>query len=563
MKMKSFLVISTTILSICFAMQQGQTQEQSWAYNQINIPLSTEISSDDSMDEVIVAVVDDAFRLSHKEIKDFIYHNPHEIANNQLDDDGNGYVDDVSGWDISDDDADVSVLSGMEKKYYHGTYISSIITKIARLYNEKGASKKVKILPIKVLSDGAELTYFHDGYKGIKYAMDNGADIICLAWSGGNPTKEEKEIVAEAVSKGILLIASVGNFQNEEVLNPAQLPSVLAVTAVGQDLRKIKLANYGNQSDIAAPGEAVFAAHPEKNNAYFSLDGTSPAAAIVAGCAAVLKSINTSFTTNQITEALMNSSTLFDNAQHKYNGKMGAGMVNLEAAIQYLTQPSEREKMYSPLRSKGIVHYTSKSNVEHKIAPLGSYHGFTLLPNVDNIQKLKNSSFDIIVEDSIWNTYSFAKMPKRISVPATALTIKTNATLKKKDVFSIAYEGVAIDSTTLYCKGVKKIVETAGIITDGSEKDFYSNLCTCKWIISVPKGKRIKFNFDQIDTEPNIDFVYLIDGKTAIPSNIFAKFSGTNKPPVVTSFTNEVLVWFVTDGKNTGKGWQFSYKTVD
>lgn len=75
-----------------------------------------------------VAVVDDGFRLSHQAIKSFIFTNPKEIIGNKIDDDGNGYVDDVHGWDVSDHDNNVNPPATRLKDFYHGTYIASIIT---------------------------------------------------------------------------------------------------------------------------------------------------------------------------------------------------------------------------------------------------------------------------------------------------------------------------------------------------------------------------------------------------------------------------------------------------
>ncbi len=199
----------------------------SWAYDSIYIPLSSTIS--EQQNPIIVAVVDDAFRLSHNELKDFVYKNPLEIPGNQLDDDGNNFVDDVYGWDISDNDNDVSAPEERSKDFYHGTYVSGIITRVAFLHYGKEASRRIKIMPVKVLSNQASRTYIKDGYKGIRYAMENGADIICLAWSGGNPGNEDLEIIREAHNKGILIIGSVGNFNEERVQHPASEPAVLAV----------------------------------------------------------------------------------------------------------------------------------------------------------------------------------------------------------------------------------------------------------------------------------------------------------------------------------------------
>lgn len=71
---------------------------------------------------------------------------------------------------------------------------------------------KKKIIPIKVLSDRARNTYLADGYKGIRYACEMGADIICCAWSGGSPTEEDKAIINKAIQNGTIIVASAGNF---------------------------------------------------------------------------------------------------------------------------------------------------------------------------------------------------------------------------------------------------------------------------------------------------------------------------------------------------------------
>ena len=89
--------------------------------------------------------------------------------------------DDFLGWDISDHDNDVSVAQVNKNFHYHGTYISSIITNVAKRHYGESASQRIKIMPVMVLSDYATKTYIKDGYKGIKYAIENGADIICVA----------------------------------------------------------------------------------------------------------------------------------------------------------------------------------------------------------------------------------------------------------------------------------------------------------------------------------------------------------------------------------------------
>lgn len=563
---KTIKLTSIMVLAGFFSFQifgQSDTSKiDNWAYDSIHIPVS---GGSDYTNSVLVAVVDDAFRLSHKELKGFIYKNPLEISSNQYDDDGNNYADDVAGWDISDRDNDVSVPEGREKEYYHGTYISSLITRVAFLHYGEEASERVKIMPVKVLSDQSGSTYLRDGYKGIKYAMENGADIICCAWSGGNPGVEEMEIIKEAYEKGILIISSAGNFNEEKLLNPAAVPEVLSVAGVNMDMQKAVYSNFGMDVDIAAPAEAVSGAHPQKDNAYIFDDGTSAATALVAGCAAIIMSKDEELVNADVKDALVNTSLPFNSQTSSYGGKMGAGIVNLEKALQYISDPPDRNRYYSSLRPKGSIVIGRDSELQKwKISPPGSYHGFYLEADISLIKKPGKYSLSVLVNDSVWNSYNLSKMPASLFVPSPSLNILIeNDAFRKNELLKMSYRGKTIDSTTLYCDGIKYLGEEKGEINDGSGQKNYSNNCSCKWIITAPMGKRIKFTFDQMDTQANIDFVYLVDGRTAIPQNFIAKFSGQNIPPVVVSQTNEVLIWFVTDKKSTGEGWQFHYEFVD
>ncbi len=566
MKIASTLAGIIMLASFLFSQSNAQiTTEKlsSWAYDSIDIPISKTIG--EKQNPIIVAVVDDAFRLSHNELKGFIYRNPEEIPGNQLDDDGNDYVDDVSGWDISDKDNDVSVPEGRDKDFYHGTYISSIITRIAFLHYGKEASNIIKIMPVKVLSNQASSTYVKDGYKGIAYAMENGADIICIAWSGGNPGDEDLNIIHEANNQGILIIGSVGNFNEEKIQNPALAPEVLAVAGINMNLQKEETSNYGMQVDIAAPAEYVKGAHPEKDNAYIHINGTSASAALVTGCAAVIMSSKSGLRNMDVRNALMNSSNPFASDFTTYGGKMGAGIVNLSSGLDYMNNIQNRENHFSSLRSKGTLIFDSESHPPYReVNPAGGFHGFYLEPDISNIRNPDKHSFNIILQDTIWNEYNLSNLPDQLFIPSRSFRVNTqNTSFRKNDVFKIKYHGKTIDSTRLYCGGTSYLNIESGTIDDGSGKNNYASNCSCKWIITVPAGKRIKFTFDRMDTQPNVDFVYLVDGHTAIPENFIAKFSGQDIPPVVVSRTNEVLVWFVTDRNSTGSGWQFQYETLE
>lgn len=559
-------VVFTSLFSYTVLAQENQEQLKKWAYDSIHIPINK--NNIFKGKPIIVAVIDDGFNLNHKDIKDFIYKNPLEKNNNSIDEDANGYIDDISGWDISDNDNDVSVSEEHKNDYYHGTYISSIITNIASLHYKDAASDRIKIMPIKVLSDHTNSTYLKDGYEGVKYAIDSGADVICLAWCGGNPNSEEIKIIQEAHDKGILIIASSGNFNEENVLFPASIPNVFSVAGINRNFEKEANSNFGTEIAISAPGENVFGAHSEKENAYFFDSGTSPATAIVTGCAAILLSKKYINNVQEVKEAILNSATLFSSNQVKYNGKMGAGIINLEKAIEYSQEKTNKDAYFSLKRTRGIIIVNkTNSNKEWNINLEGGFHGIHLKPNLKDIKDQEKHSIAISIKDTLWKNYKLSELPSNLFVPSASVKLSfKNNSFKKKNILKIEYYGKPIDSTKLYCQDnpTKINLESgSGFIEDGSAENNYSNSCSCRWIISVPEGKKIKFDFESMDTEPNVDFVHLVNGRTAIPDKIFAKFSGSTKPPTVLSSSNEVLIWFVTDSKNTRGGWRFNYEIIE
>jgi serine protease len=134
---------------------------------------------------------------------------------------------------------------------------------------------------------------------------------------------------------------------------------------------------------------------------------------------------------------------------------------------------------------------------------------------------------------------------------------------KKPKSLDIAYFFETIDSTTLFCRDLIQHNTPKGTIEDGSGPKPYANKCACKWQIKAPLGKRILLEFSMIDTQPNVDFVWVFDGTATIPEYLIGKFSGTNTPPKVISRSHEVLVWFVSDEAHTGQGWTLNYSVVD
>lgn len=530
------------------------------AYKMLQIPdLQSRVSVSKP---IVVAVVDDGFLLTHRALRNYIYTNPTELPNNGIDEDGNGYIDDVQGYDVSDQDNDVSVPKGNEYVYYHGTMIAGVIVRVAEMAFGNNAHLYIRILPVKALSDVADKTYIKDGYEGIRYALTQKPDIIVCAWSGGTFDVKYQPLFTEATSKGIAIFGSAGNFYNEQIDPPASLPSVYAVAAIDSTWRKLPNSNYGKKIDLSAPGDLVYAPHPIADNANSFLDGTSASVALVAGAAAVLKVMQPDAMPLELLAALKNTATPVDADNVSYAGKLGAGMPNVSAAVDYLLNPKARDKYFDSARPEGsIIIDANTSRQQWQMQAQGGVKGIWFYlgtrPKQANKGELLIYQGDSLVMSSPVGTFTGSQFVAGGSAKIQYLG------KRGKEPLVINYEMEPIDSSILFCRERVNITEPEGTITDGSGPENYANNCNCKWIITAPEGKRIRLEFDQFDTQAKIDFVRLFAGDATLQEAALAMFSGPDKPPVIITPTNQVLIWFVTDGTQTGQGWQLQYRFTD
>ena len=530
------------------------------AYNELQLPKQGLIKP---LKPLVVAIVDDGFSLSHRDCKGFFYNNTKEIRGNGVDDDKNGYVDDISGWDVADNDNDVSIPAGREEYFFHGTMVMSIITRISKQCLGEKASDFIRILPVKTMPDKSQKPYLEFGYEGIEYAVNMGADIIVCAWSGGKyDAHKYSHIFESAQKKGILIIGAAGNFYSAQTDPPASVSTVYAVAAVDTLLKKVKNSNYGSKIDVVAAGQNVYAAYPLKDNTYFYGEGTSSAVALVAGCAALLKLAAPLSSPHEIIGALKNTALPVDSINRYYGGKLGAGLPQLTDALNYLLDKNSRPLYFKAERPVGeIILGRSNDRKLWELQPVGGYSNitFTLSGKVKNRAK---DRLDFYTDDSLYSSYLLSEFPLKAEIPGGYAKVAYTGKPGSEPLI-LNYVAKGIDSTTLYCSGTKYLEASTGEISDGSGKGDYANNCSCKWQIKVATGKHVRLEFDQFDTQPKIDNVYVYQGSETLESNLIARFSGPTLPPVVTSASNEVLIWFVTDGTITGKGWHLKYTATD
>lgn len=172
----SLLICLITFVRLCVC---GQPSTQPWHLSAVNLPAKMGIQKNGN--PIVVAIVDDGMRGTHESIQPFLWRNPGEVPFNGVDDDENGFVDDVAGWDVSDDDPNTTPPPTRLEEFYHGTHLAGVVAQMANRVLAEEAHNYIKILPVKSISDYSQRSYLKEGYKGIEYAVSVGADIILCA----------------------------------------------------------------------------------------------------------------------------------------------------------------------------------------------------------------------------------------------------------------------------------------------------------------------------------------------------------------------------------------------
>lgn len=240
--------------------------------------------------EVIVAVIDTGCDVHHPDLRNSIWRNPGEDgldkdgapkAENGIDDDDNGFVDDLYGWNFVDSSSDVSDDHG------HGTHIAGIVG------STSGASAQVSLMILKYYgSESGGLENLRNTIAAVRYAVQMGAAIINYSGGGVLRSAEEEEVLRWAAAQGVLVIAAAGNEgMNSDFFHfyPADydLPNILSVGAIDRSERILKMSNFGvNTVDLMAPGRNIYSTLPGGLHGYMS--GTSQATAFATGVAALL-----------------------------------------------------------------------------------------------------------------------------------------------------------------------------------------------------------------------------------------------------------------------------------
>jgi len=237
--------------------------------------------------DVVVAVIDTGIDYTHPDIKNQMWVNEEELNGKKgVDDDGNGYVDDIYGYDFANNDGDPI------DDHSHGTHCAGVIGAEHNNQGIAGVNAHIKLMGLKFLTKSGSGTSA-GAISSVKYAVDNGAHILSNSWGGGPSSQALQEAIEFAKEKGVLFIAAAGNERNNNDKKPSypanyDISNVISVAASDIKDKMASFSNYGLSVHIAAPGVNILST--VKGGKYASYSGTSMACPHVAGAMALLMS---------------------------------------------------------------------------------------------------------------------------------------------------------------------------------------------------------------------------------------------------------------------------------
>lgn len=308
----------------------GQPYDDLWGVKKVNAPAAWDSGTGQG---IVVAVVDSGIDYNHPDIGANVWTNAAEIPGNGVDDDGDGYIDDVHGWNFAHDGNDPLDDHG------HGTHVAGTIAAVGNnRIGVIGVAPGAQVMAVKILDTTGSCDESVCA-QGIVYAADRGADVINLSWGGDGQSHAIADAVDYAYSLGAVLVAAAGNNGADATgFSPGALWNVITVAATDHSDARASFSNWGSRIDVAAPGVDILSLQAAGTTlgqtvgeGYTRLDGTSMAAPHVTGLAALLLAAHPDYSNEDVRQALRVS------ADHPgaagIDQYFGYGRVNATAAL--------------------------------------------------------------------------------------------------------------------------------------------------------------------------------------------------------------------------------------
>ncbi len=283
--------------------------------------------------DVKIAVVDCGVDYKHEDLAASLWINEAEKNGvTGVDDDHNGYVDDIHGWDFGENDNDpINAPKDPQGYYSHGTHVAGLAAAVTNNgVGVAGSSWGCKYMAVKCAKDDSP-RYITNGYQGIIYAADNGADVINLSWGGGGFSKSERDVTDYAFQKGSVVVASAGNDPTSKPHFPSSYRHVLSVGIVDSQNHKPSWGTWGVAVDIMAPGYEVLSTLP--GNTYGRMSGSSMSTPVAAGVVALVKSRHPDWGPEKLMEQVAFTGDNINVENPTVAGLLGGGLINAYRAV--------------------------------------------------------------------------------------------------------------------------------------------------------------------------------------------------------------------------------------
>jgi len=296
---------------------------------------------------IIIAIVDSGVKWNHPDLRDNIYINWNEMTGvtinwnsgviigwDGIDNDENGYIDDVLGWNFTTLPGDNNVYQSLMENN-HGTHVAGCAGAVGdNNIGVSGVAMNVKLLITRHTPDDVSTAQLFNPYNGILYAADNGAHIINCSWGGTADPTQVNMIIDYATEQGSLVVVAAGNSGGENINYPACATNTLSVAASNENDEKTDFSTFGTWVDMIAPGNMILSTFFSPPNEYLLASGTSMAAPIVSGAAAMVKITNPNLTPLEIKTRLKQTGDIIPQMREgEFRGKVGSGRLNAYRAI--------------------------------------------------------------------------------------------------------------------------------------------------------------------------------------------------------------------------------------
>ena len=307
-------------------------------------------------EDVIIGIVDSGIKWNHPDLQDNIWINEPELystsggndmtinwttgvvsGGNGIDDDGNGKIDDCIGWNFYGTQSNQSYQGYSAND--HGTHVAGCAGAVGdNNLGVTGPMMNVKLISSRHAPNNQSSVYITNGYNGVYYCADSGADIINCSWGGPGGSATANYAVNYAIGQGAIVVCAAGN-DNEDIgiypHYPGNATNAVCVAATGPNSDvKANFSSYGAPVDVSAPGSSIYSTIIAENG-YASFNGTSMASPIVAGVAGLIKSIHPNLTPQELKTRLEYTCDNIDAVNPGFIGDLGAGRVNSFKGAMY------------------------------------------------------------------------------------------------------------------------------------------------------------------------------------------------------------------------------------